>query len=145
MPSYVYDAAQHFLTIGGVPIQGFQEGSTLTIEFDEDQTSRQVDVDGVGVVFNKSNNHLATITFTLNEGSPANDVLSQLYSDFRNRRGGIQPMFFKDNNGRSLAQSDGCVVQSVPSLGGGAESSGREWVLGCGQTTMVVGGSEAAI
>jgi hypothetical protein len=143
--SYVYDASQHFLTIGGVPIQGFQEGSTLSIEFDEDQSSRQVDVDGRGVVFNKSNNHLATISFTLNEGSPANDVLSQLYADFRAGNGGIAPMFFKDNNGRSLAQSDACTVQSVPSLGGGAESGGREWVLGCGQTTMNVGGAEAAI
>ncbi len=145
MPSYVYDASQHFLTIGGVPIQGFQEGSELTIEFDEDQSTRQVDVDGRGVVFNKSNNHLSTITFTLNEGSPANDVLSQLYTDFRAGNGGIDPMFFKDNNGTSLAQSDACTVQTVPSLGGGTESSGREWVLGCGQTTLFVGSAEAAI
>lgn len=145
MPSFTYDASQHFLTIGGVPIQGFQEGSELTIEFDEDQTSRQVDVDGRGVVFNKSNNHLATVSFTLNEGSPANDTLSQLYADFRAGNGGIDPMFFKDNNGRSVAQSDACTVQSVPRLGGGSESGGREWVLGCGQTTMFVGGAEAAI
>lgn len=145
MATFVYDAAQHFLNIGGVPIQGFQEGSDLTIEFNEDQMTRQVDVDGRGVVFNKSNNQLTTITFTLNEGSPANDVLSHLYANFQSGNGGVEPMFFKDNNGRSVAQSDACTVQTVPGLGGGAESAGRQWVLGCGQTSMFIGGAEAAI
>ncbi|MBT8411711.1 MAG: hypothetical protein KJP02_07940 [Octadecabacter sp.] len=145
MATFTYSADQHFLTIGGFPIQGFQEGSTLSIAFDEDQMSKQVDVDGKNVTFIKSNNHTTTVSFTLNEGSPANDFLSQLYADFRAGNGGVEPMFFKDNNGRSLAQSDACTVQTVPGLGGGAESSGREWTLSCGQTQMFVGGADAAI
>jgi hypothetical protein len=88
---------------------------------------------------------MATVTFTLNEGAAANDFLTGLYRDFRQNRGGIAPMFFKDNNGRSLAQSDACTVQSMPSLGGGRESSGREWTIGTGQLDMFVGGAEAAI
>ncbi len=145
MATYVYDAKQHFLTIGGIPVQGFQDGSDITIEFDEDAITRQVDVDGRNVVFNRSNNYLATITFTLNEGAAANDDLTAIYAAFRNGSGGIEPMYFKDNNGRSLAQTDACTIQTMPSLGGGRESTGRTWVLGTGQLEMFVGGAEAAI
>lgn len=145
MSTFVYDAKNHFMQIGGIPIRCFQDGSDVTIEFDEDAMTRQVDVDGCSVVFNRTNNYLSTITFTLNEGGAANDDLAALYQAFRNGSGGIVPFFFKDNNGRSLAQSDACTVQSMPSLGGGRESSGRVWVLGTGQLDMVVGGAEAAI
>ena len=145
MATFTYDAAQHFLTIDGFPINGFQDGSSIVIEFDADAMTRQVDVDGQNVVFNKSNNYMATVTFTLNEGAAANDFLTGLYRDYRQNRCAIAPMFFKDNNGRSLAQSDACTVQSMPSLGGGRESSGREWTIGTGQLDMFVGGAEAAI
>lgn len=150
MATFVYDAANHFLTIGGFPIQGFQDGSDIEIDFVSDPMSSQVDVDGRNVVFNKSNDYRATVTFTLNEGAAANDVLSQIYANFR--RGspggtnpGVVPLFFKDNNGRSVAQSDSCTIQTMPSIGGGRESSGRTWVIGTGQLTMFVGGAEAAI
>lgn len=145
MATFTYDAKEHFLTIDGFPIQGFQDGSEIVIEFDEDAITRQVDVDGRNVVFNRTNNYLATITFTLNEGAAANDFLSQLYQDFRRSEGGLAPMFFKDNNGRSVAQTDACTVQSMPTLGGGRESAGREWTIGTGQLEMFVGGAEAAI
>jgi len=145
MASFVYDAAQHFLQIDGIPIQGFQDGSDITIEFDEDAMTRQVDTDGRNVVFNRSNNYLATVTFTLNEGAAANDDLTAIYQAFRSGNGGIVPMFFKDNNGRSVAQTDACTIQSMPSLGGGRESAGREWTIGTGQLEMFVGGAEAAI
>ena len=102
-------------------------------------------MDGRNVVFNKTNNYTGSVTFTLNEGSASNDVLAQIYSDFRRSAGGIVPMFFKDNNGRSLAQSESCTVMTMPSLGGGRESAGRTWVLTTGQMQMNVGGAEAAI
>lgn len=145
MASFVYDAANHFLTIDGFPIQGFQDGSTVEISFVSDAMSTQVDVDGRNVVFNKSNDYRATVTFTLNEGAAANDVLTQIYANFRRGAGGVVPLFFKDNNGRSVAQTDGCTIQSMPSLGGGRESSGRTWTIGTGQLSMTVGGAEAAI
>lgn len=146
MATFVYDAAQHFLEIDGRTIHGFQDGSTITVEFEEDAVTRQVDIDGRNVVFNRSNNYLATVTFTLNEGAADNEILSQIYNAFRNGTGGVVPFRFKDNNtGNTVAQSDACTVQSMPALGGGRESSGREYVLGTGQMTMVVTGAEAVI
>jgi hypothetical protein len=145
MSTFVYDAANHFLTIDGFPIQGFQDGSTVEISFVSDAMSTQVDVDGRNVVFNKSNDYRATVTFTLNEGAAANDILSEIYGNFRRGNGGVVPLFFKDNNGRSVAQTDGCTIQSMPPLGGGRESSGRTWTIGTGQLSMFIGGAEAAI
>lgn len=145
MAIYLYDAAQHFLTIGGFPITGFQDGSTISVEHDNDRVTRQADIDGRGVVFNKSNNALGTVTFTLNEGSPANAFLSQMHADFQSRAGGVEPLFFKDGNSGSTGESDGCVVQAVPGLGGGSESEGREWVLGTGQLRIKHLAAEAVI
>jgi hypothetical protein len=146
MTVYVYDAAKHYLLIGGFPIQGFQDGSNIEISFDDDVMTKQVDTDGRNVVFNKSNRYTATVTFTLNEGAAANDTLTDIFTNFRRSRGGgVVPFFFKDGNGRSLAQSAGCAVQTMPSLGGGRESTGRTWVIATAQLEMVVGGAEAAI
>ena len=146
MTVFVYDAAKHYIQIGGFPIQGFQDGSNIEVAFDDDVMTKQVDTDGRNVVFNKSNRYTATVTFTLNEGSAANDILTEVYTSLRRGRGGgVVPFFFKDGNGRSLAQSPGCTVQTMPSLGGGRESTGRTWVISTAQLEMFVGGAEAAI
>ncbi|MBE0434621.1 MAG: hypothetical protein IBX56_02320 [Methylomicrobium sp.] len=141
MAIFTYDAAQHFLIIGGVPISGFQDDSEIALEMDEDVMTRQADLDGESVTFNRSNNRMATCTFTLNNGAASNDVLSALYQDFIRNEGGVVPFMLKDGNGRSLAGSGGCAIQSLPSLGGGSEAGGREWVVGLGQTDMFIGGA----
>ena len=143
MATFTYSADQHFLIINGVPISGFQDGSSIDFEMDEDVMTKQVDIDGVNVVFNKTNNHAATVGFTLNEGSANNDILSALYLAFRNNSGGVFPVMLKDNNGRSVASCPSAAIQSLPNLGGGRESTGREWVLGLGQTEIFIGGAEA--
>ena len=142
--TFTYSADQHFLIIGGFPITGFQDGSEVTITIDENVMTRQVDNDGRGVTFNRTNNKMATITFTLNEGGAGNDFLSGMYQAFQNGLpGGVLPVYFKDNNGRSIFASTSCTVETLPSLGGGRESSGREWVLGTGQSEIFIGGAEA--
>lgn len=144
MATFTYSADQHFLIIGGFPINGIQDGSEVTIEMDEDATTRQVDNDGRNVTFNRTNNKMATVTFTLNEGVAGNDFLSGVYQAFQNGLpSGVLPIAFKDNNGRSIFASTSCTVQSLPSLGGGREAGGRKWVLGTGQAEIFIGGSEA--
>lgn len=143
MANYTYDVSQHFVVIGGVPITGFHDGSEITLEMDEDAFTRQVDVDGKNVIFNKSNNYLATLTFTLNFGTDDNDFLSGVYQAFRQGSGGIVPIMVKDNNGRSIITGSG-AIQQIPSLQAGSESSGREWTIGMGQTQIFIGGANAA-
>lgn len=142
MANYTYDVAQHYVIIGGFPVSGFHEGSEISLEMDEDTFTRQVDIDGKNVTFNKSNNYLATLTFTLNFGTADNDFLSGLYQAFRQGTGGIVPIMVKDNNGRSIITGSG-AIQSVANLQSGSESSGREWVFGLGQTQIFIGGANA--
>lgn len=144
MATFTYDVSQYFLVIGGLPIQGFQDGSEISVEMDEDVFTKQVDIDGGNVTFSKTNNRMATCTFTLNEGSAANDILSGFYQAFIRTSGGVVPFLLKDNNGRSVVATAACAVQSLPSVGGGRESGGREWTIGLGQTEFFVGGAEAA-
>jgi hypothetical protein len=144
MATFTYSADNLFLTIGGFPINGFQDGSEVSITMDESIMTKQVDNDGQNVVFNKTNNHTASITFTLNEGAEANDFLSAMYQAFRNGIiGGVLPVAFKDNNGRSIFASGSCAVMTLPNLGGGRESSGREWVMSTGQSQIFIGGATA--
>lgn len=142
MATFTYDASQYLLIVGGFPISGFQDGSDITLEMDSETFTKQVDIDGQNVVFNKTNNYMATLTFTLNFGTADNDFLSGIYLAFRNTSGGIVPIMLKDNNGRSVATATG-TVQNMASLSGGRESAGREWVLGLGQTQIFIGGAEA--
>ena len=65
MATFTYSADNVFLTIGGFPINGFQDGSEIAITMDEDVVSKQVDIDGKNVTFNKLNNNTATVSFSL--------------------------------------------------------------------------------
>ena len=143
MATYTYDPAKHFLIIGGVPITGFQDGSDIVLERDAEVFTKQVDIDGQSVTFNKTNNRMATLTFTLSDGNSNNDFLSGINIDFETGSGGVVPVMVKDGNGRSVATGSGSA-QTVPAMGGGRESSGKEWVLGLGQTSIFHGGAEGA-
>jgi len=142
MAVHTYDPAQVIIIMGGVPLQGIQAGSTPTLAFDEVAFTKVVDVDGVNVVRSKSNNRTATLTITLGSGSAANDFLSGLYQVDQASNSGVVPMMVKDNNGRTVAASTAAWVERLPSITGGAESEGREWIIALGQTEVFVGGAE---
>lgn len=146
MATFSYSADNVFLSIGGFPISGIQDGSDISISMDSEVMTKQVDVDGKNVVFNKTNNNTATITFTLNDGADANDYLSVMYQAFKNNvTGGILPVFLKDNNTGTTFLSGSCCVQSLPDITVGRESSGREWVMATGQSELYIGGANTAI
>jgi hypothetical protein len=145
MATFTYSADNAFLTLNGFPINGLQEGSEISITMDEDVVSKQVDIDGKNVTFNKLNNNTATITFILNDGADANVTLFAQYQALKNNLpGGVLPIFFKDGDTGSTFISGSCTIMTLPSIVKGRESSGREWVLTTGQAEMAIGSANTA-
>ncbi|MGG3450184.1 phage structural protein [Domibacillus aminovorans] len=64
-----YNADLCVLTVGSRIITGFEEGTMVNSEKDEDFFSEKVDAQGE-VIVSESNNPLGTITFTLSQTSP---------------------------------------------------------------------------
>ena len=145
MATFTYSADNAFLTLNGFPINGLQEGSEISITMDEDVLSKQVDIDGKNVTFNKLNNNTATITFTLNDGADANAILSAQYQAFKNNLpGGVLPVFFKDGDTGTTFISGSCAIQTLPSIVKGREATGREWTLTTGQSEVLIGSAKTA-
>lgn len=145
MAIFTYSANNAFLTLNGFPINGLQEGSEILITMDEDVVSKQVDIDGKNVTFNKLNNNTATITFTLNDGVDANVTLFAQYQALKNNlAGGVLPIFFKDGDTGTTFISGGCTVKTLPPIVKGKESKGREWVLTTGQAELDIGSAKTA-
>lgn len=136
-----YDFKQVAVIVGGVPITGFADGSSVTVEFDEQQFTKTTGSDGL-TTRTKSNNYAGTVSITLQQSSRSNDALNALWQADRNSNAGVVPILIKDNSGRTLWAAQHAWVQQMPSQEFGKELSDREWVLDCDELTGTAGGNQ---
>jgi hypothetical protein len=136
-----YDFKQVNLIVGGVPISGFADGSSITIEFDEQQFTKTTGSDGL-TTRSKTNNYAGNVTCTLQQTARSNDVLSALWVADRTRNAGAVPLLIKDNSGRTLWAAQFAWVQQMPSQDFAKESGERAWVLDCSELTGLAGGNQ---
>jgi Protein of unknown function (DUF3277) len=73
----MYDAKLVTLTVNGVFITGFADGSFVSSEKDEESFSTKVGAQG-DVAISKTNNPLGTISFSLLQESPSNTYLKKM-------------------------------------------------------------------
>ena len=140
MPVYTYDPTEVVLTVGGVPLSGFTDGAFIKVSRDEDAYMKAVGADGQ-VSRAKNANKSGSITITLKQTSPANDVLSGYALADEVGNAGLVPVLIKDLLGTTLVSSSGAWVKKVSDTEMGKEISDREWVLDCESINMVVGGN----
>ncbi len=140
MPIRSYDPKQVLIIVGGVPMQGFADGSFATIERDEDAFTKIVGSDGE-VSRAKSNNKSGLLTLTLHATSPSNDVLSGFASLDELSNSGVVPVFVKDNSGRSVFVSAEGWVRRLPSSEYSNEITNREWAIDLGVVEFFSGGN----
>ena len=136
-----YDVSQVAVIVGGVPMEGFADGTRVTVEFDEEQFTKVTGSDGL-TTRSKSNNYAGNVTITLQQSSRSNDVLSGLWNADRVNNAGVVPILIKDNSGRTLWAAEHAWVQQMPSQEFGKESSDREWVLDTDKLTGIAGGNQ---
>ena len=137
-----YDPAEVALIVGGVPITGLADGTFLSISRDEQAYSKVTGADGT-TSRAKSNNRAGTMTFTLKQTSPANDVLTGFMVADETSNNGVVPVLVKDRLGNSVAATSAAWVQQAPDQGFSKEIEEREWVLDCGTIDIFIGGNAA--
>ncbi len=139
---FTYDPDQIVAIWNGIPLQGFQDGTMIAVEYDEDGVTKTVG--GQGAVTATINaNRAGKFTFTLVQGAPVNDLLSAACA--QNRAPGaalvVGPILVKDLNGTTLCSAAEAWVTKVAKTEFGKEVAAREWVLDCAKLVMNTGGA----
>lgn len=133
-----YDPASVVISVGGVPMSGFADGTFLTVDRDENAFTKVTGADGTSTRV-KSNNRSGTMTLTLKQSSPSNDILSGFAALDELSNLGVVPIIIKDLSGNSLFFSATGWVQKYPSTEFAKEISNREWTLDLVDVDMFVG------
>lgn len=133
-----FDPASVVVTIGGVPMSGYADGTFLLIQRAVDAWSMVVGADGLTTRV-KSNNRSGTMTLTLTQSSPSNDVLSGFANLDELSNAGIVPVLVKDLSGNSVYFSATGWIQRYPDSEFSNIMSNREWVIALADIDIFVG------
>ncbi len=136
----LYDPAQILMTFLGTPIIGYADDTFVEVERNEDAFTLHVGSDGE-TARSRSQNRSGTITFTLMQTSPSNDVLSAAAAADERTGTGIGPCFIKDNGGRSLVNAPNTWVRKLPTMGFAKQAGTRSWTLESDNIDALVGGN----
>jgi len=125
-----YDPSSVSMFFGAIEMQGFAQDAAISVEHDEDDWTLAVGVDGEGTR-SKTSNASATITVSLMQSSPVNDLLSAARELDRLTPSGTggQSLLIKDGSGSSLYAAETAWIQKAPSAELNREATTREWVF----------------
>lgn len=135
-----YDAAKVAVTVKGLAISGWADGTFVVVDRMEESFTKVIGADGF-TSRSKTNNRSGTITLTLSQTSPSNEVLSGLLADDELNGNGVFPIMVKDISGTTVLFSGTGWIQKPPSVEFGKEISNREWVIDVSDLHMTVAGN----
>lgn len=132
-----YDPKEVTMIYAGQIMEGFAEGTFISIERNEDSANLSVGAQGDGTR-TISNNRSGRITLTLQQTSPSNATLSAQHSAMELAGAGIATAILKDNGGNDLANAAKAWPVKPATMAYAAESSNREWILETDNLEMFV-------
>ena len=138
-----YDPALVIINVDGRDISGFADGTFVGMERNNDAFTLTVGADGENTRA-KSNDRSGRFTFTLQQSSPSNDILSEIASQDERANGGVVPVRVADKSGTTLGQAEKAWVVKKPATTFAKETENREWILETGELLLDVGGNVAA-
>ena len=133
-----YDPKAVICSIGGVPMSGYPDGTFIEISRDDVAFTKVVGADGTTTRV-KSNNTGGTLTVTLKQSSPSNDVLSAFAQADERANLGVVPILIKDLSGNSISFSATGWVQKLPDQIFANEINNRVWVFDLADVDIFVG------
>lgn len=133
-----YDPKQVVITVGGVPMSGFADGTFLEVQREDDAYTKVVGADGY-TTRTRSNNRSGSITLTLKQSSPSNDVLSGFAILDEATNTAVLPIFIKDLSGNSTFFSAQGWVKKFANSTYGKDLDNREWTIDCADFDVFVG------
>jgi hypothetical protein len=140
MAVYTYASDEVTVIVGGVVMSGFADGTFVTVARDEQAFNKVTGADG-SVSRAKTANKSGTITLTLQQTSPSNDVLSALMIADELSNQGVVPVLLKDKTGRTTVFSSSSWIQQSPEASMSKNIESREWVIDCAKLEIFIGGN----
>lgn len=131
-----YNPARVLVLVGGVPLQGFSDGTFVEIAPAADRVTSKSGADGeVARSIGTDKRH--TITITLQQTSPSNDALSAMLLADELSGGGLPvPVMVQDLSGRTVFAVDRGWVSKAPAISFAVESGDRVWTLETGKPAV---------
>ena len=133
-----YDPKNVIVTIAGIPMSGFSDGTFLEVDRNEATWNTVVGADGF-VTRGKTNNFTGTMTLTLKQSSPSNDVLSGLLALDEATNTGVFPILVKDLSGNSIYFSANAWITQYANSTFGKDINDRQWTLMLDSADIFVG------
>ena len=130
-----YDPAKVIMTLGGVPINGFADGTFIDISAAAKGFGRKTGADGE-VVRAKSHNNCHDVTITLQQSSLSNKYLSAMNQIDRATGKNLLPFTITDLNGGTILFWPQAWVEVPDSWGYAADVTDRAWVIHTGQIAI---------
>lgn len=133
-----YDPASVVVSVGGVPMSGYADGTFVSVDRDDDAFTKVTGADG-NTTRIKTNNRAGFLTLTLLQSSPSNDVLSGIAQLDEAANAGVVPVLIKDLSGTSIYFSATGWVRKYPTSDFGKEINNREWIIDLADLDVFVG------
>jgi hypothetical protein len=133
-----YDPSEVIITLAGVIISGYTDGTFVEVARDEPTWTKTVGADGT-VTRGKTNNRAGTVTITLKSSSPSNDVLSGILIADELTSTEVFPVLIKDLSGTSVFFSAQGWVQQYANAPFGKDIPDRVWTIATAELDMLVG------
>lgn len=123
-------------------VSGFSTDSIVKIEASTEKFELYTGADNTSTRIYKGN-EAGTISLSLQQTSPSNDIFSQLYlNDIASQdSSGLFTVTVKDNSGRSLYFASEAYIGKLPMSDFGNSMHHREWVVHCAHLHMYIGGN----
>lgn len=141
MAVYNYDPSQVIVMIGGNLMQGFADGDFISIEREEQSFTKVVGADGF-VSRAKTSNRSGTMTLTLKQTSPSNEILSDFLAQDEANANGIFQVLIKEGTGGSRLFTATGWVQGMPTISYGKEINDREWLIDLAEIEFDIKGND---
>lgn len=135
-----YDPAAVNIIFAGIPIDGFADGTFITVARDNPSYNLSIGSDGEGARA-KSNDKSGTVTITLMQNSRTNDLLSALSIADELSGDGIGPFLMKDLSGRTLCAAETAWLEKPSDVEFAREITNREWVIKTDALDIFAGGN----
>lgn len=142
--TYSSDDLTVILTVQDIThaFSGFAEGTMLSVEKSTPSSTLVLNGDsGGGRVFRKTSDGM--LTFTLNQWSSTNDVLSEILRNDGETRDNtwLFNLAVLDGTGRSAHFARQCFIENLPTSSFGTELETREWVIRSADMEHYIGGN----
>jgi hypothetical protein len=135
-----YDPSQVKVAFKGTRIVGFQDGTFLDAEREEQGFTKHTGSFG-DVTRTRNLNRTGKVTLTLMAQSPVNDLLQAIATSDEQFGDGVGTLHIRDLNGNMLCHASLAWIQKMPKVERGKEAGATVWVLECADLEINAGGN----